>query len=196
VPIGFAKVGWNEVTRGLVATEAELLARCGAAGALPFHTPALLHRGRWRDLELSVAAPLPTGVRRWHPWRALPPLAATRAIAELADGGASDGPLAASAYWRRTSERLGALRDGPGSLASPAAGLAHSLERVEGTRPVRVGAWHGDWSPWNFAVDDGGFVVWDWEHAATAAPVGFDVLHFHFQLRFIGERRPLADSLR
>jgi hypothetical protein len=45
-------------------------------------------------------------------------------------------------------------------------------------------------------VDDGGFVVWDWEHAATAAPVGFDVLHFHFQLRFIGERRPLADSLR
>ncbi len=194
MPVGFVKVGWNEVTRRLVATEADLLARCAEAD-LPFSTPALLHRGRWRDLELSVAAPLPAGVRRWHPWGELPSLAATHAVAGLADGGARASALTAGDYWASVRHRAAALGPGPGSLASPVSELVESLEAI-GERTILFGAWHGDWSPWNFARDDGRFVVWDWEHGSSQAPVGFDVLHFSFQLRFIGDRRPLAESLR
>ncbi|MEX0989181.1 MAG: hypothetical protein WD206_02655 [Actinomycetota bacterium] len=206
VPVGFAKVGWNEVTRELVATEADLLARCGQAASSSFATPEVLHRGRWNDLELSVAAPLPVGVRRWRPWRALPPLDVTRAIADLADGGARDETLAGSSYWTGVRERLAVLRApersgarpaprAEGSLVEVADTLADAIESRAGDRTVRIGAWHGDWSPWNFARDDGRFVVWDWEHGGLYAPLGFDVLHFHFQLAFIGDGRDLDVSL-
>jgi hypothetical protein len=183
------KVGWNEATRALVATEAELLSRCATAGELPFVTPALLHHGRWQDLEVSVAAPLPAGVRRWHPWRALPPLRASRAIAEL-DGGPVAESVADGTYLRDLRRRLDRLPGDPGSVGSTARALADAVAARASS--IQVGPWHGDWSPWNFARDGDRFVVWDWEHGAPVAPVGFDVLHFWFQLAFIADARPLA----
>ena len=47
---------------------------------------------------------------------------------------------------------------------------------------VRTGAWHGDWSPWNMGYDRSGTLnIWDWERAAVGVPVGFDLLHLHYQ---------------
>jgi hypothetical protein len=46
---------------------------------------------------------------------------------------------------------------------------------------LRLGRWHGDWVPWNLGVTAAGPVAWDWEDSAPSAPLGFDLLHWHFQ---------------
>jgi hypothetical protein len=65
-----------------------------------------------------------------------------------------------------------------------------------GTARWLFGAWHGDWVPWNIAVTDDGVYAWDWEHFGLDAAAGLDVLHWHFQVSFIGRQRPLAESFR
>ncbi|MEX2275790.1 MAG: hypothetical protein WEA10_09565 [Actinomycetota bacterium] len=194
-PLGFVKVGWNEVTRALVRTEADLLARCGTQAHPTFATPRLLHTGRWRDLELSVASPLPLGVDRWRPWRRPPPLASIRDVAALADGGVASLPLARSPYWRRVGGRLEVINGGDTELLDAVRTRAEAIEAANGDTQVAFGAWHGDWSPWNFARSGGELVVWDWEHGDLAVPFGFDIVHFFFQLAFIADGRPLGEAL-
>ena len=47
---------------------------------------------------------------------------------------------------------------------------------------VKTGAWHGDWSPWNMGLArNGKLCIWDWERAALSVPIGFDLLHLHYQ---------------
>ena len=194
-PLGFVKVGWNEVTRALVTTEAALLARCGDRSHPAFRTPRLLHAGAWGDLELSVAAPLPADVDRWRPWGEPPPPASIRDVARLADAGSASAPLAQSDYWRGVGERLDAAGGEGGELFDAVRSRAEAVEAAWGDVPVAFGAWHGDWSPWNFARSGEGFVVWDWEHGSLSAPLGFDLLHFHFQLSFIADARPLGEAI-
>ena len=42
---------------------------------------------------------------------------------------------------------------------------------------VAVGASHGDWSPQNLSVVQGGVAAWDWERFAEDRPLGFDAAH-------------------
>jgi hypothetical protein len=43
-----------------------------------------------------------------------------------------------------------------------------------------VGAWHGDWTPWNMARVPGEDRVrlWDWERFETGVPRGIDRFHY------------------
>lgn len=192
--VGYVKTGWNEVTRGLVRTEGRMLAACAARRPGSMLVPGLLHRGSWRGLEIAVAAPLPSAIRRYRPRRVAPPLDATRDVAELF--GRRSGPLAESAYWLRTRERLMAMAGRiPEEVSGAAASFARTIEERHGGERMWFGAWHGDWAPWNMARLGKRLVVWDWEHGAPDVPLGFDVLHFHFQLAFIADERPLDDAL-
>jgi hypothetical protein len=44
-----------------------------------------------------------------------------------------------------------------------------------------LGAWHGDWTPWNCAAAGGAVALWDWERFATGVPLGMDALHHDLQ---------------
>ena len=71
-----------------------------------------------------------------------------------------------------------------------------TMERCDG----RFGRWHGDWVPWNTAVQRtrGGaqtLWVWDWEYAASSAPVGLDVRHRAYQVHRVVGGHSVADSL-
>jgi hypothetical protein len=187
-PLGYLKIGWNDWSRDAVRREAEALRACAAAsrpGRL--EAPALLHQGRWRDLELIATAPLPRGVRRPNE-RGLADADLLRAISELSPTGAAG--LAASTWWTELRARI----DGGTSAVSRTrlSEIADSLERAHGQVRLDFGRWHGDLVPWNLARLGPRLFAWDWESSAACAPVGLDALHFHFQVAFVARRQPLG----
>jgi hypothetical protein len=42
----------------------------------------------------------------------------------------------------------------------------------------RLGAWHGDFTPWNMMSVGGRTWLWDWEQFALDVPTGLDELHY------------------
>ncbi len=61
--LGFAKVGTDELTRGLVDHEADTLETLRAHGLQALDVPKVLHRGAWADTRVSVLSALPRGRR-------------------------------------------------------------------------------------------------------------------------------------
>jgi len=182
-PLAYAKVGRNAVTDGLVRTEVAALRRLGAnLGDGALRLPALLHGGPLGERTVCVTAPLPVGVRR-PPTRCLP---GALALGALAAADARAEPWGSSPL----AERM---------RAAPAAGagtrrlqdLLSSFDR----RTVRTGWWHGDWVPWNLAVDGPALWAFDWEYAEPGAPVGLDLVHHAFQRALVERRQPLAQAL-
>lgn len=183
--LGYVKVGWNEWTREAVRREAAALRTC-AAHPTRLGVPKLLGQSTWRGLDLLVTAPLPRGIRRLGTGARLPEL--VREIRQLSPGHA--GELATSPWWLGIRSRV---RRG---VADPEARseLALAIERIEhahGDVRLSFGMWHGDLVPWNLARLGQRLYAWDWESSTTDAPVGFDALHFHFQVAFIARRYPL-----
>ena len=184
--VGFAKVGWNGFTRDLVANEASTMASLPLDGLRTVSTPRVLHHGSWRGLELFVTSALPLGARRFH--GSAPPI---RAAAELAAAhGTSVGGFATSSYWTE----LRAERASGDRVAEDLGPALDGIERRFGTMELTYGAWHGDWAPWNLAVEGGRLWVIDWEHARRGVPVGLDAVHFRFQVEFLRRKRTLPES--
>jgi hypothetical protein len=165
--IAFAKVGWNELTRGLVAAEAEALR--GLAGSPPaaFAVPELLHAGNWDGAAVTAVVPA-LGGRPHVSYE--PPQAATR---ELALGAAVErARLVESAWWRGLLDRIDI------SGGEEQRGAADRIGAASGDRELAFGRGHGDWTPWNMADVDGRLVVWDWERSGAGVPVGVDAAHY------------------
>jgi hypothetical protein len=192
--LGYVKAGWNDVTRALVRAEAEMLGACERRRPSRMVVPGLAAAGPWRGLETVVAAPLPAGLRRYRPRTRVPSLDATREVADLF--GRRVEPLAAGEYWSRARSRVDAIAPAVDTdVADALRSYAAWIERRHGDVELTFGAWHGDWAPWNMARLDGRLVVWDWEHGRPGVPLGFDPLHFHFQLAFIADEDPLQRAL-
>ena len=185
-PIAFVKVGWNETTRRRVEREATGLSAASAAQG-PLRVPDLLHAGPWGHLHLSVTAPLPREVRRFTGDRQ--PLDEGRALWSV---GGTAVDLASSPYFERLRGRAEGLPEGP--RRSTVLALLDRTAHRFGDVSLAVGACHGDWVPWNMARLGDRVYVFDWEHWRDDAPVGFDVLHWHFQIPFIRDRRPVPQA--
>lgn len=172
---GFAKIGWDDVTRAMVDTEADALDRASVAGLRRVHVPDVLWHGRWHDLAVLVTAPMPTGVRR---------LAArdrvhARALTEIAtvDGPVRTSLLRQSDYWQDAARTAGdAAVAGRPALAD----RFEQIDRRHRDVVLPFGRWHGDLVPWNLARDGSGLHAWDWAYSAPGVPVGFDALHFSY----------------
>lgn len=194
-PRGYGKVGWNPVAAGRVRREAQALRSPRTRGLSAVTVPELLHYGSWRGRELLVVAPMPERTRRYAGTQP-PPATVTMEIA--AAEGLRRAELKTSAYWQRTLRRLDALR---ADRACPDLGallgrLADDIEGRVGTDEFAFGGWHGDWVPWNMAHDDDGRLwVWDWEHSSDDVPLGFDLLHWHFQNAFIRDQAGLPTAV-
>jgi hypothetical protein len=97
-------------------------------------------------------------------------------------GVVSRGPLANSTY----AARLHADIEGVGGCDEVVQVLGHWLTRLEReASPIEFGRMHGDWIPDNLGRSGSQLVAWDWEHSTDDAPVGFDLLHWHFHLAFV-----------
>lgn len=184
--VGYAKVGWNGPTRALVRAEATALAaRPGrpSSGA-SLGVPQLLWSGAWRDREVVVVAPLPAGVRRWA-GHGPPSPDVLRSVV----GPARTTTLRGSPWWLRLLGELDVPGADPGErdALGRLAAVCRLVEEQHGGTEVWVGRWHGDWVPWNLAQDRSGLHAFDWEHSSDGVPVGFDLLHWAFQVRVVAE---------
>jgi hypothetical protein len=175
-PAGFAKIGVNPLTRGLVRAERDALARLGAARLTRLTVPRVLHYDTWHGLEVLVLSALPA----WLAPGRLPAPRLVGAMIELAGvAGLRQEPLAASRYLGRLAGRLAAIDHTQERVV-----LGQALDVLAaraGQQTLTLGSWHGDWSPWNMASTAGGLMVWDWERFATGVPLGFDALHHRLQ---------------
>lgn len=177
-PIGFAKVGTTELSRLLVTTEAASLDRVAMAGLVHVDAPRVLWRGLWRDIEVLVQSPVPA-------WRTGPvgeallhqAMAETSHVFKDVDATVSDylGQL-----HRRVAAACGPALDAERPSLDDIAAVLNAIDCFGPVGELTVGAWHGDWTPWNCGELDGRVVVWDWERLATPAPCGFDQLHYVF----------------
>ena len=171
-PFGYVKVGWNALTRRLVAREAEVLKTVAGESHSSFAAPRVLHHGRWHGLELLALSPLDGRLVRRGLGDVLEAMLEISRLSEAEEQG-----LAASPYWRSMRERIASL-----STSADAAALADRVEERWGTEQLTFGSWHGDWTPWNMARRNGTLAVWDWERSGPGVPVGLDAAHFDVQV--------------
>ena len=187
-PRGYVKVGWSLATRAVVRNEATALREVeGRVGGLL--TPALAADGQWQGQEYAVAAPLPPRVRAWTQ----EPSSTPELLTGIARSGkTSRTPLSASSYAARVRADLerAAMQEPDISAA-----LLRWLDRLE-AKPGQLdyGRWHGDYVPGNLGRTHDGPVAWDWEYSDPDVPVGFDLLHWHFQDRLSPDDGNLVDA--
>jgi hypothetical protein len=175
--LGYAKVGHNDLTAGLVRAEAAALTAVGGQGPRSFRVPEVLRHGQWAGLEVLVMSELTT-----DPRETVSPALRTAAMLEVSHlTGVTEQSLGDSRFWtrlRRESTRLVYEPDGRRLRAA-----ADCLHRAHGADLVTLGGWHGDWGHWNMGMGGGTLRVWDWDHV----PLGFDGLHHAAQYVRPGE---------
>lgn len=174
---GYAKLGWSNATRGLVANEAQVLGELDG-GVRDVSVPRLVAHGEWQNLNYLVTAPL---TDRLGSFLDPPETVSADLLAISHTGDRETTRVQGSAYFRGLQTRLASASAGEPDVA---AALSTWLARVpDRSQPLEFGRWHGDWVSWNLGRTEHGIVVWDWEYSARLAPLGFDLLHWHFQRR-------------
>ena len=200
--IGFVKVSWNPLTSALLRNEARALQDWKHVPGQQVRPPAVLHHGVWQGHDVVVTGPLPVPGRNTSS-RALPPaVGVTLEIANM--GPRLRGPLTESAYWTRSLERIAAVREEARRrtpLDPTVDALLDDLVEYFAAQddvPLLWGAWHGDWLPWNFVrqPETGELLVWDWEYSTDCVPLGFDLFHFYYGMRFFARGLDAATALR
>lgn len=185
-PLGFVKVGWNEWTKAGVRQESAVL-RAHRARPREFAVPRLLSLSDWHGLSLLATAPLPEHISGISTASAPPATAVLREITRLSNISAET--LAGSSWWRTVKVRI---RDVADPVSREA--LTRTAERLlaaYGEVVLEFGFFHGDLTPWNLGSADGQLYIWDWESSGPDTPVGFDAVHYHFQVSFVGQHHPL-----
>jgi hypothetical protein len=189
-PLGYVKVGWNEWSRNAVRQEfTALSARANRQNGLG--VPAVLGLSVWQGLDLLITAPLPSKVRRLPADERQPGVGLLRAISELTPSYVS--VLADSPWWRRLRARIADGMADPAAAARLVA-VADRIEHSCADAKLKFGSWHGDLVPWNLAQLDDHLYAWDWESSEPDAPLGFDALHFHFQVAFVTGRQEVVEA--
>ena len=174
--VAYAKVGITPLTSRLVQAERAALDQVEAARLATVTAPQARNLGRWQGLDVLILSALPV----WQPRRPLAGGQLTAAMAEVAGLARQPGErLAGGRYLRGLTERLAAA---PASAdRSALQSELTELARQHGQSELTLGAWHGDWTPWNMACTADGLLLWDWERFAAGVPAGFDALHYRLQ---------------
>lgn len=188
--LGYAKAGWNDLTRALVRNEASILRDLDRRrGDFQFDIPRVIHFGRWRDLEVLVVSPLNGRSLQRGPLPLSLVLAATRDVAALSP--TAHEALKDSRYWREARERLTRVEN-----ERPLGSIADLIEERYGDEVVALGSWHGDWAPWNMALRPGKLGIWDWERSGRVVPVGLDAVHFDFHVALRAASNDAVEAVR
>lgn len=193
--VAFVKVGDSDMSRELVTAEAAALRTLGERTFTRLQIPRLIALHRWRELELLVISTLPTQARRYKPAADVP----HAAMSELAtSGGVSISTVTGAPFWAALADTIGRIdaggADGPvGALRR----LCDAVAERHGDTVITVGAWHGDWAPWNMAWHRDIVRVWDWERFAEGVPIGLDALHYllRVSLRDLSDQDSAARAL-
>lgn len=179
--LGYAKVALTPLAGELVDVEHQAL-REVARHPLPsrLEVPDVLWYGDWNGLPILLISALVPSVASTVRLGDVP--APRQVMHELSTAfGRSAMPLARTPSWagvRATAQRH--------SDPVRAAHLQQALEVIEahaGGDDVELGAWHGDWTPWNMGRRGRQILLWDWERFGVDVPLGLDPLHYAVNAR-------------
>jgi hypothetical protein len=186
---GFAKVGISAESSRLVQHESAALRAVRARSMAPLVVPTVLHAADWHGGHLLFMSAVQGDRGR----RAGLPVEAMRAL--VAIDGVEQVALRDAAWLRELRGHAAGAGEGH---ATAIRRLADALAERDGDVVLPIGAWHGDWGPWNMAWSDGRALVWDWERFAHEVPAGMDAAHFaaHARMRQIGNLQISTDALR
>ena len=181
IVIGYAKVGWNEVTNSLVKNEADTIKCLSCSSFHSFSIPSLLHAGWWHNCYLTVQSP-PTGTLSPAPKFLTSHYLKT--VEELADLNTTYMPMRASAFWAGLLNTVKNVKSGfyLGILERK---IIPKIEKTLGDMPLPFHASHGDFAPWNAYIKDGKLFLYDWEYSRPDAPGGWDLFHFTTQTNIL-----------
>lgn len=177
--LAYAKVAWNPLTAELVENEAATLIGLEKREIKTFRVPRVLHQGYWNGRPLLLLSPVSHGLLRRWPVDALPPLEVLIEMARI--GPISRGPLVQSLHWQEVERRGAQAAEGSAGhdlIQRTVAGMRERLKHMD----VEHGMSHGDLAPWNMVRAGRTLNVWDWERSSGHRPVGFDVIHFAFEV--------------
>ncbi|WP_149814860.1 hypothetical protein [Serinicoccus marinus] len=172
--VAYVKVGDSESAERNVRGEAAALERISGRLDPMLEVPSVLHSGTWHGMFILVMSSLRTSFRQRpkRQWN-LPTEAMNALAGAFAEG---SRPLTETPLWGRMTEAVDGLSDTAlrDDLHSAFAKLA---DRV-GTRLLAIGAWHGDWTPWNMSRCEDRIQLWDWERFESGVPAGLDSFHY------------------
>lgn len=188
VVIRVAKIGVTSLSERLVLQEAASLRMLADLDLGDLLTP------RWVDFV--TLADRPVLIQTALPTQTGAPLSEAEVRSTAARIGASVGvdeqTLAESAWLQHVRDRT---PSGTGARIDALRAKAAELSASEAwSIPVPIGTWHGDFTRWNATVIGSQVAVWDWERFGEPAPLGFDLLHWHFQRSFAADRSGSASA--
>ena len=171
--IAFAKVGVTDFTRSLVQREAESLRRLQEHRWRAFSCPEVIGFEDFNSCTVLLMSALPRRGTTGMP----DPVDRRALIEELSAAfGVRDDAVRGGDFVEGLRRRL-AHAD-----TDPLVGrLGHALDAFElqfAGHHQRLGAWHGDFTPWNMMSVGGRTWLWDWEQFALDVPTGLDELHY------------------
>ena len=172
--LGFAKIGDSARAIADVTAEGAALRRVATREWHQLVAPTVIDESTWRGMVVLVVSALPAGSDQARRDVKHPPLAAMDELAGAFDGGSE--VLARIPWWGR--QRAGAELVTDPDRADLLEACLDAIALRAGRRPLQVGAWHGDWTPWNMAVGRGQVRLWDWERFETGVPAGMDRFHY------------------
>jgi hypothetical protein len=190
--LAFAKLGWNPLTTSLVDNETMVLRMLARKATTSFRAPTVLHAGQWNGLRLVLLTPLRHRYLRSRGVESSPPLHVLEEVAAI--GPIRRERLVTGQYWLELTERA-ASAAGPIGNSDEDEGVFSRLGRRLSDARVVTCMSHGDFAPWNMIHADGGLNVWDWERAYASRPLGFDALHFNFEVAYQKQRLGPAEAI-
>ncbi len=172
--LGFAKIGVDPFTDEQVTRERDALQELHRHRIDGVRVPGLLDFSPWDGHPVLVISPLTPS-----PWEtarrgARPPHAQMEAFGRAF--GVQEAPLTDSPWWAAITETVTRLPEG-----NERTRLLEAIETITSRWAglgLRLGAWHGDWTPWNMGWSHGRLLLWDFERFEVGAPVGLDACHF------------------
>jgi hypothetical protein len=173
--IAFVKIGGTPVTETLVQAEVASLRRLGAAD-LPrlFEVPRLLHAGRWEGSALVAMTALATSFRQRPSRQYDVPVDAMTLFHEAFGEGTR--PLVEMPLWDSMRSAQASLQ--PSEARERLGEALTVLGETDVGRPLSMGGWHGDWTPWNMSRRRHRLQLWDWERFESGVPLGMDRCHY------------------
>jgi hypothetical protein len=172
--LAFVKIGNSPVSRADVGAEARALATLSSRTFVTLEVPRVLHSGTWNGMVVLVMSSLPTTIQRSPKSRRPVPIRAMRELGEAFQQ--SSQTLEGSLLWQRSRGVADRLEDQRHRERLVRA-MDLLADRAQG-RSWDIGAWHGDWTPWNMARRGNVVQLWDWERFETGVIVGLDRYHY------------------
>ncbi len=176
--LGYAKIGWNQLTLPLIRNEAETLKQLAEASLESLIVPSLLFGGEWQDKYICIQS-APNVKTQLAPGQLNPSYG--RILENLSYIAAQNCELHNCQYWQTMLQKTNNVKHPYFRHV-----LNEALSFIRGKfneNRVHLHFRHGDFAPWNILAVAGQYYVYDWEYASRAASAGWDLFHFFLQTR-------------